>query len=503
MAVPLNMAIALQGVDATAGAFGSVAARAKAVGAKVAAGLKTATMAAAGVSVAVGAAAKAALNSMNELNDTAQRAGVSAEWLQRFSGAMGQAGIQMQQTDIVGTIQKLNAGLVNTEKITALQKLGVDISHLKGLKPEEAFMGFLDIVSKIPDEQTRLLALMRGMEEQGLKLAPLMRLGPDAFNRSIRDVMDIIPAVSDNTVTIATNANNAFALVGQSFQTIWYEVLGGVLKWGEESFGGLDVAIMTTWEHTKAYSLVFVRACQTWGEAVGSVIALFRFDFRDALDMIGYRIVQWGSFLHTPFKKLAESMGWETLSQAYEMLDAEIERGINSIHKKHGFEITSSFSDKVKADFEQMQVNIEKWEKGLSAKAELSAFSGIVPEAPELKEIKPIEPAVFEVPETLTESVSDAVSRGVETGLAEGVESSSYTVLKNAFKASAAHRPLWDLSGAFAAMTTSAAVSPVTGGTSGGGTSGGGIQGEILAVLKQIFESADKTQKGVAALGAF
>lgn len=499
MPVPLNMAIQLQGVDATADAFNSVAARAKRVGAKVADGLKMATVAAAGVSAAVGVAAKAALNQMNELNDTAQRAGVSAEWLQRFSGAMGQAGILMQQSDIVGSIQKLNAGLVNTEKITALQKLGVDVEHLKGLKPEEAFMGFLDVVSKIPDEQTRLLALMRGMEEQGLKLAPLMRQGPDAFSESLRAVMDIIPAVSDGTVTVATNANNAFALVAQSFQTIWHEVLGDILVWGDEAFGGLDKAIMRTWEYVKFFTLTIVRAFQTWGEAVGGIIALFQFDFCDALKVTFLRLGQFGRLLLSPFIELAKFLGddeWKSSVDSFmEYYDGSVQNAINMVYDQYGFSHTTSLADKVKADFDEMQANVKKWETGLSAKSKLSTGATEIGELP-IQEI----PKVIETP--IQESVKKSVSSGVQQGLAEGVESSSYTVLKNAFKAASLTKSTQQVAAAVAGAMAGPAAPVATSGTAQASATSN-FQREVITILSRIFDSSDKSQKALAALGAF
>lgn len=497
MAAATSVSVQLNGQDKTKAAFDSVAKRAKDSSNKIGAALK-----AGAIAVAVGAVVKKvadALDGLNKLNDIAQQAGMKAEWLQRFVGTMGQAGINITTEGLVASVQKLNAALVNTEKLKAFEKIGVDVSHLKGLRPEEAFTGFLETVAAIPDEQTRLLALQRGLEEQGLRLAPLLRQGPDNFRASLEAVMGVIPAASEQTVGLATNANNAFALVGQSFQTIWYEALGSVLTWADQSYGGVDKAIMRTWEYTKAYTLSLVRATQQWGENVGGVIALFQFDFVDALEVLTYRIAQWGYILMRPFAKLAAMLGADGLLNAIELVDAEIQRRIERIYKSHGFEPTTTLAEKIGQDFLRAQQNIEKWDVALDAKKNLSAFASeglaqipalTVPEIP-----APSPAAIEPLAATVEESVTTAVSSGVQQGLAEGVDSNSYDVIKNAFKASALTASVPTIAASIAAATAPSAP----GSTS---PTGGGLA-EAVEILRKIFDAADKSQKTLATLGAF
>lgn len=242
MAAPsINMALILTGYDATGRAFSSAAAGAK----KTAASIRSAFSGVAAALASVGAVAgtKKALDDLNLINDQALRAGVSAEWLQRLTGAFGQFGIQLQRQDVVSAITKLGAGLKNLEKINALKKIGVDVEHLQTLNPEEAFVGFLETVAAIPDEQTRLLALMRGMEEMGLKLAPILRSGPDVFRESLQDVMGMIPAVSDSAVATATNANNALAIVSSSLSSAWQRTVAGMVTGIQDRYGDIEVVI--------------------------------------------------------------------------------------------------------------------------------------------------------------------------------------------------------------------------------------------------------------------
>lgn len=494
--VPLNVAMRLNGVDATAGAFNSVAAKAKLVGAKIGSAMKTFAGVATAATAAVVAASKAALNELNALNDEAQQAGVSANWLQKFTGAMGQAGVRMQRTDIVKAVQKLNASLVNTEKIKAFEKLGVDVAHLQGLAPEKAFEGFLEVISKIPDEQVRLLALQRGLEESGLKLAPLLRLGPDAMKESLADVMAMIPAASDNTVTLATNLNNAFALVSSSLKTQFYDALGAVLEWADESFGGVDKALMRCMEYGKAWALVLVRGIQTVGEAVGGIIGLFRVDWLDGIKMIGIRFAQLVEYIAGPLRNAIgtvvglfnEDLGnaiIESTAQYQQML----EDTAAEIYEKHGVAPMKSWAERIAEDFNAAAVKVETWEKGLSAKATLTSMQPIVQEA-----FEPVK-----------ETVKDAVSDGVREGLAEGVEAGSYSVIKNAFAA----RSLMGANDAPAAALANAvkAVQPPEARTVSATPHASDKRfdslPDMLDVLRKLLSTTEAVHKDLAALGAF
>lgn len=432
MAAATSVRMELQGKDATKKAFDSVAQRAKTSQAKIGAALKFGAIA-----LAVGAAAKkigASLDQLNKLNDIAQQAGTSATWLQKFTGAMGQAGINITTEGLVASMQKLNATLVNTEKLKALEKLGVDVSHLRGLKPEEAFTGFLDIVSKIPDEQARLLVLQRGMEEQGLRLAPLLRQGPDAFKQSLDTVMAMIPVASDNTVTLATNANNAFALVGQSFSAVWQNCLGSILQWADESFGGVDLAIMKTWENSKAFCLTFVRALQTLGESIGGIVGLFRVDWRDAIKMIGIRFVQLYAMLSGPFLWICKKIvgifreDWaDAIEEAQDQLTTWLDTTADAIYEKHGVTPMKGLAERIADDFLDAQRQIEVFQKGLSAKQLLAtgatmAIEGFKEGFKEIEAVGAVKP--------LEESVKHSVASGVQQGLVDGIEAGSYDALK-------------------------------------------------------------------------
>lgn len=487
MAAATSVRMELQGKDATKKAFDSVAQRAKTSQAKIGAALKFGAIA-----LAVGAAAKkigSSLDQLNKLNDIAQQAGTSATWLQKFTGAMGQAGINVTTEGLASSIQKLNASLVNTKKLNAFEKLGVDVSRLRGLKPEEAFMGFLDIVSKIPDEQKRLLVLQKGMEEQGLRLAPLMRQGPDAFKQSLDTVMAAMPAASESTVTLATNANNAFALVGQSFSAVWQNCLGSILTWADESFGGVDKAIMTTWEYVRYFGATFVTQCQTMAESVQQIVGLFSVDLVDGLKLVGIRIGQLMSLVAGPFVRLAAlvvGIFSEDMEMAIESFRIGIDQTLadweSGLLEKHGMKPLKSFADRMTGEFAAVQERIAKNNAMFDAKATLSTGNAVTESFHALPELE--------------EKTKTSVKNGVKEGLAAGIEAGSYDALKATAKAA------MDGVRFVAGSATGASASPMNNVASSSKASADRLS-SIESMMRQLLEVVRGGASSLAALETF
>lgn len=419
MAAATKVKVELQGRDNTSKAFRSAKKSADSFGASVKSILK---VAAAGYAIKkTFDAVRSSLNAMNALNDVAQQAGVSAEWLQKFRGALGQAGIRMDATAAVTSIQKLNAALVNTEKIKAFEKLGLDVSHLQGLKPEQAFIGFLETVAAIPDEQMRLLALQRGLEEQGLRMAPLLRQGPDALRDSLLKVMDIYPSVSNETVTLATNANNAFAMVGDSISTIWREAMGYVLKVCDDAFGGVDAMIMSIFERIKFVTRAIYDLFAAAFDAIKEIAVVFGESIGDGFELIGRRVLKVLQMVARGWAYIASGVTWlfneeagEALYDWADTIGRENEKAIAKIFSRNNIDPTDTIEERWLKRYEEYQRATADWQTLLDAKKGLS--TGAVPI------------------EAIERSFSSAVAKGTKEGLAKGIEAHSYEALKASFK---------------------------------------------------------------------
>ena len=421
--VPTKVQLTIKGKDETGKAFRSVSQKAQNTGSKLMAAFKVAAIVAA--IAKIGQAVKAALDDMNKLHDIAQQAGTSAVFLQKFVGAMGQAGIVTNTEGLVASMQKLNKAITDPEKLIAFDKLGFDIRQFEGMSPEKTFIEFMIAVSRCNDESRRLLLLQRGMEEQGLKLAPLMRLGPDALRKSLDDVMAMIPATSENTVNLATNANNAFALVAADFKTRWYEMLGSLLTWADETFHGVDKAIMRTWQ-TMVLVLKNTWAMITaplWG--IAEAVAMLWVNLLDGLKLILFKIIQMFEAVERLAVRLSAAVAGifsdelaGRLHNYASEIGEESQYYIDQLFKRNNITQKPTLFESFKNNAAEFDAAMKRWNKGLDAKATLTSMT---PGTPTMAK--------------LTSNVAGAVGAGVKKGLARGIESSSYDAIKAAFTA--------------------------------------------------------------------
>lgn len=484
--VATSVALVIQGQDKTAAAFRSVGKSADGLAAKLSKAIK---FAAAGASVAgLGIKAKQALDDMTRLHDLAQQSGVSSSWLTQFTGALGQAGINLQITDIVNSIQKLNAGLVNTEKIAALDKLGIDIRDLQGLAPEKAFVGFLQKVAAVNDEQTRSLALMRGMEEMGLKMAPLLRQGPDAFSESLGKVMRMIPSVSDKTVDLATGTSNALSILSQDMQKTFWAGLGSLLGYTDSATGGIEASIQKSYFTAKAFAENFAVIV---GSVVSNAVSLIKVATTDIDTALGIWVNKVSEVREALFGYAAYTVA-RLQGRSQQQLDIIAEKTAKTVGRyaaqvdrlveRSGVAFTD-VGETLAANEAELRRKLREIDEGVEAKASLSV-------------IAPPESALA----GLSASVKSAVRSGAKDGLMEGIEATSYDALKTAI-AGASSRKWADVS---AVVRSVAPVAPRVASAAGSAVvSGGSGSGKIEDLLTRILSVIDGGAKTLRKLEAF
>lgn len=419
------------GIDKTAGIFGAIRKRLNALGGYMKRGLTVAGGIGAGAVAGFAVAAKSAMNAMNQLGDTAQRAGVSASWLQKMEGAMGQAGIALGAEEITAAMQKMNAAIANPMKEAAFEKLGFSLDHLKGLKPEEAFTGLLKSVAKVGNDQERLLILQKMLGEAGMKMAPLLMQGPEAFSEGLEGVMGMISVVSDESVDVATRVNNAFALAGDSIKKGWFEVVGQMLQILEANFGDMEENVHKWFANFKLGAKIAGYAFLNFGITlkdtivnIGMTLAAFPKHWREILTFLWEYLKHWGTYILDFFKSLGKAI-WSFLKGDGFDLDGIVNTVMEFNQKKaptldigikwqksEKFDLSEEFA-RMKADTDK---EIELKVSGVRAKKQLaSAFQGAV--------------------DPLGEKLKGKVSKGVKEGLASAVESDSYEVFKTIFAA--------------------------------------------------------------------
>ncbi len=443
MALTTDIAFHLKGVDKTATAFKGVTKHADAAAKQM-----RSAFAAVGGAIASAltvAKIKGSLDELNLLGDTAQRIGVSAEWLQKFSGAMGQFGIQLTATDIPAMLSKLNANMVNPEKVNLMRKLGIELKQFEGLAPEQAFEGLLTEISKVPDEQKRVMLLMRMMEEQGLKLGPLLRQGPDAFKEGLRDVMAWMPAVSNAGVDLATRTNNALALVSQNISTAFNSTLTEILGLTDSTSSEVELKIGSAFAivaHTAdvVFAKLFFGIKKYIRETAAEFAHAFKgWDaFKDTLNTGAMRLMHTGYLL----KEFAKgNMTWDETTAAQEQFKAFTGQELmgsaydsiaqsNMLDDKTLADLLQSYRDQLTKDLDTIRRGVAAKKKGAAGQA---TFNG------PLAELETLKVQEVKLPE---QKMAKSIARSVKDAFAAAVTSQSYDSIKLAFAASQSGKSL-------------------------------------------------------------
>ena len=251
----------LRGQDQTGQAFASVAKRAdKAFAAlKQRAGMLKLT---AGV-VGIAYAAKKAIDGMADLYTHAQRAGTSADSLNRITQALDTVNIAGANTD------QISNAMARMAQVTG--KVG-----------EAGFKEVLANIAALGDEKDRLEELGRVFGRRfGRNLAPLVRQGPEALQEGLDGVMASMPELSSAGVDTAADVQTAMSHAGKTLKAAWWSALSSVLQGFKSVFGvDLNEAITVAIADIKWFVGLLVEGFRVAFSNVKNVFDLFATDWR-------------------------------------------------------------------------------------------------------------------------------------------------------------------------------------------------------------------------------
>jgi hypothetical protein len=147
---------------------------------------KTAGIAIAGLGIAAVGAGVAAVSSFagtaDALDEMSQRTGVGTTALQEFQYAAKLTGSSLEGVE--GAIKKMQVNISLGSK--AVETLGVDLSALQDMTPEEQFAKIADMISAIQDPAERAALAVKVFGKSGTDLLPMM-LGGAAGLKSMAD----------------------------------------------------------------------------------------------------------------------------------------------------------------------------------------------------------------------------------------------------------------------------------------------------------------------------
>lgn len=155
-----------------------------------------------------------------------ERTGTSVEALSALGYAADQAGIDMDSlgTALVRMERFLAQAATSPQAQKALQQLGISLSDLQQLTPEEQFKVFADSLASISDPAQRAAAAIQIFGRNGAQLLPLLRQGAAGIREQEQAAQEM------GFTKTTTGAQEALAFV-QAQERLWktFKGAGGAL----------------------------------------------------------------------------------------------------------------------------------------------------------------------------------------------------------------------------------------------------------------------------------
>ncbi len=198
------------------GKFHAIGQRVAAVGATIT-GVGTAVVG------ALGAATTGFVQTGDALDKMNQRTGVSVEALSTLTFAAEQSGSGMETLE--NGIKGMQRNLLDAERglSTAndnLADLGLTLSDLKGLSPEEQFKVFADRIAEVEDPSRRAALAMKVFGRAGQDLVPLLSGGAAGIEALQQQARDANLEFSTDDAKTAARLADAWNLVQKQFKRV-------------------------------------------------------------------------------------------------------------------------------------------------------------------------------------------------------------------------------------------------------------------------------------------
>lgn len=169
-------------------------------------------------------------SSIDTLNDLSARTGIGVEQLQKYAFAAKLAGVDTAE---FGTaVQKL---AVNIGKATpggeldkSLQAINLSVTQLRALAPEQQFSVIGQAISQLPTAADRAAASVAIFGKQGAALAPLFREGAASIEELQARAERLGIIISETQVNNVADMNDAFDTVRATIDGIIGQVIGNL-----------------------------------------------------------------------------------------------------------------------------------------------------------------------------------------------------------------------------------------------------------------------------------
>jgi hypothetical protein len=160
-----------------------------------------------------------------DVGKQAKTLGIAADQYMGLSAAAATAGLQQDQ--FAGLLQKSSAKIAggSADAAAALKMIGLNISDLKGMSPDQQFYAVADGLKGVEDAGTKAFVAQKLYEEQGLKLLPVLGKGSEKLKEFVEQQKKMGTALSDKDMASVERAKAAIPKIQATFDGLFNRVV--------------------------------------------------------------------------------------------------------------------------------------------------------------------------------------------------------------------------------------------------------------------------------------
>lgn len=166
------------------------------------------------------------LDFAGNVSDLSQRLGVNTDTVQEWQATFGKAGVPIESVAKSSEIlsQKINGG--DKSAVAALKAMGLSVSELQAMKPEDRFIKVADAVGQLQNQDDKIAA-SKGLFGKG---GPELLAALDGhLSETIDQVREMGLVIDGETLTAADDFGDQLGLMGQQLMGIVATVIGPLL----------------------------------------------------------------------------------------------------------------------------------------------------------------------------------------------------------------------------------------------------------------------------------
>lgn len=166
------------------------------------------------------------LDFAGNVSDLSQRLGVNTDTVQEWQATFGKAGVPIESVAKSSEIlsQKINGG--DKSAVAALKAMGLSVSELQAMKPEDRFIKVADAVGQLQNQDDKIAA-SKGLFGKG---GPELLAALDGhLGETIDQVREMGLVIDGETIAAADKFGDQLGLMGQQLLGIVATVVGPLL----------------------------------------------------------------------------------------------------------------------------------------------------------------------------------------------------------------------------------------------------------------------------------